>query len=64
MNCINTGCAIFSSCRIKEVAHHCIIHKKMYFTHGDTLENGAELSVNSHRNEHEQGEKVGNNNSK
>ena len=29
MNCINTGCTIYNGCKIKEVAQHCIIHKKL-----------------------------------
>ena len=29
MNCINTSCNIYNACNIKEVAQHCIIHKKL-----------------------------------
>ena len=47
MNCKNTGCVIFNSCKIKEVAQHCIINKKMYYTFGDTVEKEVELSVSS-----------------
>lgn len=64
MNCKNTDCAIYSSCRIKDVAHHCVLHKKMLFSYGDTIEKGAELSINSQPDEHETGEKVENSNSK
>ena len=62
MNCIHTDCTIFSSCKIKEVAHHCIIHKRMCFAFGNTVQKDAEFNVNSQQGEHETGEKVGNNN--
>ena len=29
MECINSGCNMYKVCNIKEVAHYCIIHKKM-----------------------------------
>ena len=60
MNCINTGCMIFNGCKIKEVAHHCIIHKKMVFTYGDTVEKDAELSVNSNCNDYKANKIIGN----
>ena len=62
MNCINTGCAIFSGCRIKKVAHHCIIHKKMVFVYDDTNDKDAELSVNAKKNEPEAGNNAYNGN--
>ena len=62
MNCLNTGCTIFNGCKIKEVAHHCIIHQKMVLAYGDTIEKNAELSVNVKQNEPEKSNNVYNGN--
>ena len=32
MKCINTGCTIYHVCKIKEVAHHCVVHQKLILT--------------------------------
>ena len=62
MNCINTGCVIFNSCKIKEVAHHCVIHNEMYISYGGTNMKEAELSVNVKQNEPEKSNNVYNGN--
>lgn len=45
MKCINTGCTIYHVCKIKEVAHHCVVHQKLILTNNkDSF--GRQVQVN------------------
>lgn len=62
MKCINVGCTIYNLCKIKDAAHHCVIHKKLCFKYGNTFEKEAEWSVNSEQSKHETENNACNNN--
>lgn len=46
MNCSNYECTIYKECKIKEVAEHCIIHKKMMLILKDCFNENGQINPN------------------
>ena len=46
MKCINTGCTIYHVCKIKEVAHHCVVHQKLILTNNkDSFDKQGQMNT-------------------